>query len=241
MEFEIGMDIAIAVAVIFVGSYVQSSIGFGLAIIAAPALFLLDPLYVPAPITISALTLSIANAYKHWDSISFHKLKFAIAGRVPGTIAGGLLLLWIDQRALALWLGISVLVAVGLSMSKLVLKPTKGAMFSAGLLSGFMGTSSSIGGPPIALVMQHEENDYIRANLAAFFVVGCLMTLTMLSTVGRFGLQQLLIALPLMPATLVGYWVAMKTLHLISHDNLRRLSLILCLVAGCAAIVSYWL
>ena len=53
------MEIAIAIVVIFVGSYVQSSIGFGLAIIAAPVLFFIDPLYVPAPITISALTLSI--------------------------------------------------------------------------------------------------------------------------------------------------------------------------------------
>ena len=50
--------------VIFVGSYVQSSIGFGLAIIAAPLLYFIDPLYVPAPITICALTLSVANAAK---------------------------------------------------------------------------------------------------------------------------------------------------------------------------------
>ena len=83
------MEIAIAIVVIFVGSYVQSSIGFGLAIIAAPVLFFIDPLYVPAPITTSALTLSIAITYKHWNAISFQKLKFAIIGRVPGTIAGG--------------------------------------------------------------------------------------------------------------------------------------------------------
>ena len=68
------MEIAIAIVVIFVGSYVQSSIGFGLAIIAAPVLFFIDPLYVPAPITISALTLSIAITYKHWNAISFQNL-----------------------------------------------------------------------------------------------------------------------------------------------------------------------
>ena len=83
--------------VIFVGSYVQSSIGFGLAIIAAPLLYFIDPLYVPAPITICALTLSVANAAKFWKSISFAGLKFAILGRIPGTVAGGFLLLWIDQ------------------------------------------------------------------------------------------------------------------------------------------------
>ncbi len=235
------MEIAIAVAVIFVGSFVQSSIGFGLAIIAAPLLFFIDPAYVPAPITISALTLSLANAAKHWHSISFEGLKFAIIGRVPGTISGGLLLLWIDQRALALWLGLSVLVAVGLSLANVVLKPTKAALFSAGFLSGFMGTSSSIGGPPMALVLQHQANDFIRANMAAFFVVSCLMSLTMLFSVDRFGWREIQLALPLMPATLTGYWVAMRSLHLISHQNLRRASLLLCMVAGSTAVASYWL
>ena len=235
------MEILIAVTVIFVGSFVQSSIGFGLAIIAAPLLYFIDPLYVPAPITICALTLSIANSAKFWKSISFAGLKFAILGRIPGTIAGGLLLLWIDQRALALWLGISVIAAVGLSLANVMLKPTAPALFSAGFLSGFMGTSSSIGGPPMALVLQHEANDFIRANLAAFFVVSCIMSLIMLATVDRFGMPQIIISLPLMPATLAGYWVAMKTLHLISHQRLRTVSLILCGVAGSTAIASYWL
>ncbi|MCS5580035.1 MAG: sulfite exporter TauE/SafE family protein [Gammaproteobacteria bacterium] len=235
------MDIAIAVLIIFVGSYVQTSIGFGLAIIAAPLLFFMDPLYVPAPISMCALTLSLANALKHWHFISFTGLKFAILGRIPGTIAGGLLIIWIDQQQLALWLGISVIFAVFLTLGNVVLKPTPGALLSAGFLSGFMGTSSSIGGPPIALVLQHQENDFIRANLAAFFVVSCLMSLIMLNIVGRFGIDHILISLPLLPATLAGYWVAMQTLHLISHQNLRRYSLLLCAVAGSVAIISYWI
>lgn len=234
------MEIAIVVFVIFVGSFVQSSIGFGLAIIAAPILFLIDPLYVPAPITISALTLSVANSYSHWRSISFRGLKFSILGRIPGTVSGGFLLLWIDQQALALWLGLSVLVAVALSMSNIVFKANGKSLFCAGFLSGFMGTSTSIGGPPMALVMQHQENDFIRANLAAFFVVSSIMSLAMLSSIGRFGMEHIMISLPLMPATLAGYWVGMRTMHRISHENLRRFSLVLCVIAGLAAIASYW-
>lgn len=234
------MEIAIAAFVIFVGSYIQSSIGFGLAIVAAPVLFFIDPLYVPAPITISALTLSVANSYSHWRSISFRGLRFAILGRVPGTVAGGSLLLLIDQKALALWIGISVLAGVGLSMSSIIFKANGKSLFCAGFLSGFMGTSSSIGGPPMALVLQHQENDFIRANLAAFFVVSCTMSLTMLASIGRFGTEHLLISLPLMPATLAGYWLAMRTMHRISHRNLRLFSLWLCAIAGSAAVFSYW-
>ena len=235
------MELLFAVAIIIVGSYVQSTIGFGLAVIAAPLLFFIDPLYVPAPITVCAFTLSLLNAYKHRGSISFRGLKFAIAGRVPGTIIGGLLLLWIDQTQLALWLGVSVLIAVGLSLKHIAIKPTNTAMLSAGFLSGFMGTSSSIGGPPMALVMLHQESSFIRANLAAFFIVSCLMSLAMLTVIGSFGVSQIVASLPLMPATLIGYWLAMLTLHRISHETLRFGSLMLCGIAGSAAVISYWL
>ena len=234
-------ELAAAFLVIFVGSFIQSAIGFGLAIIAAPVLFFIDPLYVPAPITVSALTLSLANARRHRHAISFGGLRYAIIGRVPGTVAGGLLLLWINQQTLALWLGVTVLLAVAVSLTRVRFSPTKPALFTAGFLSGFMGTSSSIGGPPMALVMQHQTGDYIRANLAAFFVVSCVLSLLMLATVGRFGSREILLSLPLMPATLLGYWLAMRSLKHISLQTLRRSSLLLCVVAGSAAVLSYWL
>jgi uncharacterized membrane protein YfcA len=234
-------EIFAAMLIIFVGSYVQSSIGFGLAIISAPVLFFIDPMYVPAPITISALTLSIANAAKYRHAVSFTDLRFAILGRVPGTVVGGLLLIWMDVQGLALFLGVSVIAAVLLSLSGLRFRATKASMFSAGLLSGFMGTSSGIGGPPMALVMQHEGSDFIRANLAAFFIISSIMSLIMLTAVDRFGQKEMIISLPLMPAALAGYWVAMRTLHLVSHERLRLFSLLLCILAGSVAILSYWI
>jgi len=54
-------------------------------------------------------------------------------------------------------------------------------------------------------------------------------------------MEHIMISLPLMPATLAGYWVAMRTMGRISHENLRRASLGLCVIAGLAAIASYWI
>ena len=100
------MDLLLAISVITLGSYIQSSIGFGLAIIAAPVLFFLDPAYVPAPITVSAFTLSLINA---WGTsgirLSLRGLKYAVIGRVPGSLAGVFLIVWISQDLLGLWLG----------------------------------------------------------------------------------------------------------------------------------------
>ncbi|MEX0618927.1 MAG: sulfite exporter TauE/SafE family protein [Pseudohongiellaceae bacterium] len=235
------MEILLAVLVIVLGSYVQSTAGFGLAIIAAPVLFFLDPAYVPVPITLCALALSLANAHFHRASISFRGLQCALAGRVPGSLAGAFLLVWIEPRWLALWLGLSVLVAVVISVRAIPIKPTSGAMFTAGFLSGFMGTSTSIGGPPMALIMQHQRAHFIRANLAAFFVVSCLISLVVLVPTDHFSRQQILLSLPLLPATLIGYWLARRTWHRVSANRLRLATLVLCTVSGLAAVASFWL
>ena len=234
------MEILVATVIIFVGAYIQTALGFGLAIVAAPILFFLDPLYVPAPITISALTLSLVMAVRHRETISFSGLKYAILGRVPGTIAGGMLLVWISIEQLALWVGISVIGAVMLSLSNLKLRPSGSSMFAAGFLSGFMGTSTSIGGPPMALLLQNEKSDFIRANMSAFFSVSCLISLVMLLFVGKLDDRHIGLSLPFLPATLAGYWVAMKTVRKISRNSLRYSSLGLCALAGSMAIASYW-
>lgn len=231
----------IASAIIFVGATVQASIGFGLAIIAAPLLFALSPDYVPGPITIVALVLSIMLALRHRHSISLVGLGAAISGRIPGSVAGGLLLVWADTRTLSLWIGLSVLAAVGVSLSRLRLAPTTGRMAFAGFMSGFMGTSTSIGGPPMALLLQHEAADAMRANLAAFFIVSCVLSLLVLIPTGHMTGTHLLLALPLLPAAWLGHWIAGRYIHRFPQQHIRMVSLVLCSVSGLAAVISYWL
>lgn len=71
------ISVVLAMMLIFLGSFVQSSIGFGLAIVTAPLLYLISPDYVPAPITLVALFLSIINAYRHKMNISLRGLGMA--------------------------------------------------------------------------------------------------------------------------------------------------------------------
>lgn len=114
----------IAMALIFVGSFVQTAIGFGLAIVAAPLLFLVSPDYVPAPICLVGLFISIFNAFKHRANISIGGLKIALLGRIPGSIAGGALLVMVSTSVLSLWLGLLVVFAVIVSLLPFRLEPT---------------------------------------------------------------------------------------------------------------------
>ena len=83
------MEVLLACIVIVIGAFVQTAIGFGLAVIAAPLLFFIDPLYVPAPITMCALVLSVFNVYSYRGHVSFRGLGNAIIGRIPGSLSGG--------------------------------------------------------------------------------------------------------------------------------------------------------
>lgn len=232
------MDMLLATVLVFVGAFVQTAVGFGLAVIAAPVLFFINPDYVPAPVTVCALALSLINAWTFRDGVSLQGLKAAVIGRIPGSLAGAGLLLMIHKDMLALWIGISVLFAVGVSLTSLRWQPTPGRMMAAGFLSGFMGTSTSIGGPPMALLWQHQNVALIRANLAAFFVVSCLISLLILAPIGHFGMLHIKLSLPLLPATFLGFWAARRTMHRLPAPVIRGGSLILCAISGLYAVIT---
>lgn len=233
---DINSTILMAMAIVFVGAFVQSSIGFGLAIVAAPILFHISYEYVPGPISVAGFLLAALNAFKHKENIAIGGLKVAILGRIPGSILGGILLLYISVDTLSLWLGIFVLTALAISLLPFRIEPTPRRMAIAGLLSGFMGTSSGIGGPPMALLLQHQEANALRGNLSAFFMFSALISIAVLICIGHFTLHHLVISLPLLPATWAGYRCALLCMKYISKEKIRIGALVLCLVSGVGAI-----
>lgn len=226
----------IAMFLIFLGSFVQTAIGFGLAIIAAPLLFLISADYVPAPICIVALFISILNALKHRSNIELGGLKMALIGRVPGSIAGGILLVLVSTDVLALWLGLLVLFAVAVSLLPYRIEPTPIKMGIAGFFSGFFGTSSAIGGPPMALILQHQEANQLRGNLSAFFVFSSIISLIIQIPAGFLTLHHLWITIPLIPSAWLGYKLAMMTTQSLPKDNIRFAALLLCTISGVTAV-----
>ncbi|MFT6925166.1 MAG: putative membrane protein YfcA [Psychromonas sp.] len=232
------INLLIAMLLIFCGSFIQSATGFGLAVVAAPLLIHLSPEFIPGPIIIVGLFLGVINSLKYRANISLAGLKYAILGRIPGTVAGALLLFYINIAQLSLLLGIIVLMAVVISLLPVKLEPTPRRLLMAGFLSGFFGASSGIGGPPMALLLQHQQANLIRANMAVFFVAGGIMSLIVQIPIGFMTLHHLYISLPLLPAGYLGYRVAQHFIDRISQQIVRRMSLVLCTVSGSGALFS---
>lgn len=227
----------LACSIVALGATVQSSAGFGMALIAAPLLVLIDIAFVPAPMMCAGLALSVLVALRDRRSIDLHGVKWAVIGRIVGTVPAALLLLVLPKEKFAIAFGVLVLIAVGLSAAGVKLRPTRNLVLGAGTLSGFMATTAGIGGPPMALVYQNSPGSELRGTLSGFFFFGANITLLALFAVGKFGRHELELASVLLPGVAIGFFLSRWTLPLLDRGATRPL--VLFLSAG-AAIVVLW-
>jgi uncharacterized membrane protein YfcA len=209
LSFPLEPAAALAVfALVAIGSCIQSSVGFGLGLIAAPLLFLIYPPLVPGPLMASSVALTLLIAFRERAAIDFRGLGFAVAGRIVGTILAALIWITLPSENFDFLFAGLVLLAVALSFSSLRVEPRPLTASAAGALSGFMGTLSSIGGPPMALLYQRQSGARIRGTLSGHFVIGALISLLALAAVGRYGQAEIILSIELIPAILVGYLVS---------------------------------
>lgn len=230
------LEVALATLIIAIGAAVQGGVGFGMNLLAAPLLAFLDPDLVPGPAIAAAVTLTVLVAVRERASIDRRGVSFALVGRVPGTIAGALLIASIPEHGVALAVGVAVLVAAALNIARLPLRPTPPTLLIAGAVSGFASTVSSVGGPPMAVVYANEPGPVIRATLSMIFVVGGAMSLAALALVGDFGSKEALLSLVLLVPGTLGF-LASKPLAAHLDAGRTRHAVLVVSVLGAVAVI----
>lgn len=229
-----GWEVVAATAIMAVGGALQGSIGFGALLVAAPVVALIDIDLVPASTAVAGTALVVLIAIRERRGVDRTGVGWVLAGRVPGTLAGGAAVGLLPEAELQAFFGALLLVAVAISAGSAHLRRTPGVLLSAGMVSGVMGTATSVGGPPVALVYQREEGPVIRGTLSAIFVVGSLMTLTTLAAVGELGVDELVAGLVMTPGIVAGFLVSRWTAPRVDGRALRPAVLG---VSGLAALV----
>ena len=128
------LEIALLVAVVTAAGCVQASIGFGMALIAAPILVMIDPRLVPGPLIASAFVLVLLVAIRDRSHVDFGTVRFSMAGNAVGAFTGAAVIALLEPRSYAILFGLLVLLGVALSamgLPKLSLNP----LSSGGALS----------------------------------------------------------------------------------------------------------
>ncbi len=225
--------LALIMGIVVFGAMLQGSVGFGLGPFAVPLLVLVDSSYIPGPLIMAAVSLTILMYRREGHAMDKEGFSWAIAGRVMGTVLGALTLLIVPAEKLSLMYGIMVLVAVILTGSGLKLKMNHRNLILAGTLSGMMGTAAAIGGAPMAMLYQHDSGPRLRGTLSAIFIVGTVLALIGLTIVGKFGLAEIFRALILLPAIFLGFYLSKFGSALLDKGYIRPA--ILTVSAGAAA------
>lgn len=223
--------------VVLAGATLQGSVGFGLGLVGAPLLMLINPAFIPGPLLTTGLVLTLLLAHRNRHSVDLGEIGWAVAGRLAGVVIAAAVVASISTDGLAIMLGVLVLLLVGLSLSSLHLQPTRGTLLVAGTVSGFAGTIASVGAPPMAIVYQNVRGPRIRGTLSVFFVVGVIMSLTALLLVGRFGPVEFSIALRILPGLLLGFFLSRGIAAAIDRGYTRRAVLWLSAMGGIVLIL----
>ncbi len=194
----------IAIGAVAIGACIQGTLGFGLGLIAAPVLALVDKDLIPGPLLLIGVATTTTVFLRERGSVDWRGMKWAIVGRVAGTAVGAWAVVAFSKDALIVALSLSVILGVIMSVAGWNFRPTTTSLIGAGTLSGIMGTLTSIGGPPMALVYQKESAQRLRSTLAGFFLIGATLSLASLFAGGEFGWHELRLGVALIPGLVIG-------------------------------------
>lgn len=200
-----GWGILLVVSATAIGAFVQGSVGFGHNLIAAPAMAFVDDRFVPGPAILGATLLTALMLARDRHGVHLGEVRTALIGRIPATVLAAATVAFLPERGLAVLFAVLVLVAVAISASGAHLRPTTPTLLGAGALSGFMATTTSIGGPPMAMLYANEEGRRMRGTLAGFFLVGSFLSVGALVVAGSFDGESVRLSLLQVPGIAAGF------------------------------------
>ena len=228
--------------IVLVTSTVKGLTGFGFALTSLPLFSLFIPPKVAVPITVCSIYLDGYTLYEARKSVQYREILMLVISGIIGMILGTYFLVSLDSQTLRLTIGIVTALFAALSMMGVgwEITNTKLASIPVGFISGVLGGSMSISGPPIVLFFNNQrvEKTIFRANMIAYFfslyiatvpgyVLGNLITIDLLTS-----------SAVLAPIIVLGATLGIRLSRRVNEDFFRRITLLLVLTTGILAILS---
>jgi uncharacterized protein len=163
------------IAILFLGTLVRSSFGFGEALVAVPLLALVMPVEQAAPVAVLvSITVSLLILIQDWRKVHFQSAGWLILSTFFGIPVGLWLLRTLPEAVVKTTLGV-IIMAFSIhalrNRNKHTLDDDRLAWlfgFHAGVLGGAYGMN----GPPLAIYgsLRRWQPGYFRATLQAYFL-----------------------------------------------------------------------
>ena len=229
--------ITVGIIVAFASGLVQGCTGFGMGLIASSSLMLFLPPREVIPIVLLMSTVNTALAV--WPSrrhVSIRLLTPVTIGALAGLPLGVFALKAADPGLFKVCVGAFVtLFAIALLTGwKKPLPERLPILLPLGAVSGFLGSSTSMAGPPIILFLanQRTPKDVFRASLLAyFFILNCIL-LVVYPLTGLLTLTAVCRGAVLMPALLIGTFAGIRLSRHIPEQAFSRIAMAIVLIMG---------
>jgi uncharacterized membrane protein YfcA len=201
------------IAILFLGTLVRSSFGFGEALVAVPLLALVMPVEQAAPVAVLAsITIALIILLQDWRKVHFKSAQRLIISTLFGIPVGLYLLQTLPEGIVKAALAIIIMT---FSFHSLLNRNSRSLnddrlAWLFGFQAGVLGGAYGMNGPPLAMYgsLRRWQPTYFRATLQAYFV-------------------------PAGIAGMGGYWLAGLWTPTVTHFYLASLpGLILAVIAG---------
>lgn len=232
-----GIELVLGLLCVTLGAAVQTTIGFGAALVSVPLLVLVDPRLVPGPVTVTGLVLNLLLLGADRDHADWRGARWAVAGLVPGTAVAGVALVLVAGRSLTALSCGAVLVAVATCAAGLRPRARRRTFAAAGFWSGYLGTTAGVGGPPLALAYHDAPGRTLRATLPVVFLAGAVLSLAALAASGHLALADWRAGLVLAPGAAVGRAATRGLAERVDGPGLRVAVLVLSAASATVGLV----
>lgn len=231
------LNYGVMAVVVATAAFLQGVGGVGFAMLAAPVAVFLAPNMVPGSLLVLGGSVSLLAALRERHEIVKSVVSWALAGRLVGTIIAAVGMTQLPSDWLGLLFGGFILMAVLLSASGLKVKTTVVNLCGLGVVSGMMGTLTSVGAPALAIAMQSLKPAQLRPSLGSTLFIGSLISIGSLALAGLFTWKDLLSGLGLWPFMFLGFQLSSRARHAVSPKNIRLFLLWFCGVSSVTLIV----
>ena len=229
--------IGVLAVVVAVSAFVQGSSGMGFALIATPAIAIVQPSLLPVVVLALMIPLNTYIATRERDAIDWGGASWVSAGRLVGTAGGFAVLVAVPTSALNVLIGASTILAVLASLAAPTFTPGRHTQVIAGAVTGITETATGVGGPPLVLLYQHRPPPVLRSTVALCFLIGETVSLLVLLAAGRINPDQIHTTALLLPAVGLGALASHHLHHRVSSPHLRIAVLTFALISATALLL----
>lgn len=222
----------LAASLILISAFLQGVGGVGFSMFAAPVAAVFFPALVPGPLLTLGGFVALLTALRERNDIAWPSVGSALAGRAAGSVVAVMVMAQLAPKPMNLLFAGFILLAVMISVAGVHIGASQRNMGVAGILSGLMGTLTSVGAPPLAIALQHVPPANLRATLGITLFCGATFSLLMLWITGHYNVRDLLLSISLLPFLLIGFRLSSHARQYVSPPFVRRALLVFCSVSA---------